>query len=289
MVGALTCGAIGDHFGRRKMMLVNIIWFSVGMALAAFATSITTFGLLRFFTGIGVGGFVATAGAMIAEFAPPGRRNLFNAIVYSGVPAGGVMASVLAIVLRDSIGWRGLFLIGALPLVFLFPLAWFKLPESPAWLIARGRVEEARAISSKTGIPLPVGTDRPNDAVAEKVGFRALASRQYVWGTALLGLMSFAGLLLTYGLNTWLPKIMENAGYNAKGFALVPVGTQRRCHHRWTSRLQDRGRHRSAAGCRNHLRPGRTRPAPVHIRVPASRTPRLRCHRGCSEPSVLRF
>lgn len=227
MVGALTCGAIGDHFGRRKMMLVNIIWFSVGMALAAFATSITTFGLLRFFTGIGVGGLVATAGAMIAEFAPPGRRNLFNAIVYSGVPAGGVMASVLAIVLRDSIGWRGLFLIGALPLVFLFPLAWFKLPESPAWLIARGRVEEARAISSKTGIPLPVGTDRPNDAVAEKVGFRALASRQYVWGTALLGLMSFAGLLLTYGLNTWLPKIMENAGYNAKGslsFLLVLNG-----------------------------------------------------------------
>ena len=86
MVGALTCGAIGDHFGRRKMMLVNIIWFSVGMALAAFATSITTFGLLRFFTGIGVGGFVATAGAMIAEFAPPGRRNLFNAIVYQRCP-----------------------------------------------------------------------------------------------------------------------------------------------------------------------------------------------------------
>lgn len=137
------------------------------------------------------------------------------------------MASVLAIVLRDSIGWRGLFLIGALPLVFLFPLAWFKLPESPAWLIARGRVDEARAISSKTGIPLPVGTDRPNDAVAEKVGFRALASRQYIWGTALLGLMSFAGLLLTYGLNTWLPKIMENAGYNAKGslsFLLVLNG-----------------------------------------------------------------
>ncbi|OYD67104.1 MFS transporter [Rhodococcus sp. OK302] len=227
MVGALTCGAIGDHFGRRKLMLINIVWFSVGMALASFATSITSFGLLRFFTGIGVGGLVATAGAMIAEFAPPGRRNLFNAIVYSGVPAGGVMASILAIVLRDAIGWRGLFLIGALPLLILFPLAWFRLPESPVWLVARGRIDEAEAVSLKTGIPLPVNVARPSGAAAEKVGFRALASKQYVWGTALLGLMSFAGLLLTYGLNTWLPKIMENAGYNAKGslsFLLVLNG-----------------------------------------------------------------
>ncbi|MDI9913965.1 aromatic acid/H+ symport family MFS transporter [Rhodococcus sp. IEGM 1379] len=227
MVGALTCGAIGDHFGRRKMMLINIVWFSVGMALASFATSITTFGLLRFFTGIGVGGLVATAGAMIAEFAPPGRRNLFNAIVYSGVPAGGVLASILAIILRDAIGWRGLFLIGALPLLILFPLAWFRLPESPVWLVARGRIDEAQAVSLKTGIPLPATVTRPIDAPAEKVGFRALASKQYVWGTALLGLMSFAGLLLTYGLNTWLPKIMENAGYNAKGslsFLLVLNG-----------------------------------------------------------------
>ncbi|NMM85463.1 MFS transporter [Rhodococcus sp. SRB_17] len=227
MVGALTCGAIGDHFGRRKLMLINIVWFSVGMALASFATSITSFGLLRFVTGIGVGGLVATAGAMIAEFAPPGRRNLFNAIVYSGVPAGGVMASILAIVLRDAIGWRGLFLIGALPLLILFPLAWFRLPESPVWLVARGRIDEAEAVSLKTGIPLLVNVTRPSGAAAEKVGFRALASKQYVWGTALLGLMSFAGLLLTYGLNTWLPKIMENAGYNAKGslsFLLVLNG-----------------------------------------------------------------
>ncbi|NLV81269.1 MAG: aromatic acid/H+ symport family MFS transporter [Rhodococcus sp.] len=224
LVGALVTGALGDRLGRRRMMLVNIVWFSVGMGAAAFATSIPMFGALRFFTGIGVGGLVATAGAVVAEFAPAGRRNLFNAIVYSGVPAGGVLASLLAMALRDVIGWRGLFLIGALPLVILLPLALVKLPESPAWLISRGRVDEARGVCSRYGFPVP---DTTPPAPTEKVGFAALASRRYATGTALLGMMSFAGLLLTYGLNTWLPKIMADAGYDADGslaFLLVLNG-----------------------------------------------------------------
>lgn len=224
MVGALLTGAFGDRVGRRKMMLINIVWFSVGMAATAFATSITAFGALRFFTGIGVGGLVATAGAVVAEFAPPGKRNLFNAIVYSGVPAGGVMASFLAIVLLDSIGWRGLFLIGALPLVLLLPAALIKLPESPAWLQSRGRTDEAAATCAKYGFPLPAATPA---APTEKIGFAALATRKYALGTGLLGMMSFGGLLLTYGLNTWLPKIMADAGYDANGslaFLLVLNG-----------------------------------------------------------------
>ncbi len=229
MVGALLSGAVGDHLGRRRMMLINIVWFSVGMALAAMATSVTMFGLMRFITGIGVGGLVATAGALIAEFAPPGRRNLFNAIVYSGVPAGGVLASLAAIALRDAIGWRGLFWIGALPVVVLLPIALIKLPESPRWLVARGHLDDARAVSERTGIPLPSDAEVAAEerGAAQKVGFAALATRTYAPGTALLGLMSFAGLLLTYGLNTWLPKIMADAGYNAKGslaFLLVLNG-----------------------------------------------------------------
>ncbi len=173
MVGALTAGAVGDYLGRRRMMLVNIAWFSVGMGLAALATNVTMFGLLRFFTGIGVGGLVATAGAMVAEFAPPGKRNLYNAIVYSGVPAGGVLASLLAIVLRDTIGWRGLFWIGALPIVILLPLALAKLPESPKWLVARGQEDKARRVSERTGIPMP-GAE---EIAAERASIEKVASR----------------------------------------------------------------------------------------------------------------
>ncbi|WGY03037.1 MFS transporter [Nocardioides sp. QY071] len=198
LVGALAAGAVADRIGRRRVVLVNIVWFSVGMGVTATTHSVATFGIGRFLTGIGVGALVATVGALVAEFAPAGQRNRYNALVYSGVPAGGVLAALVALVLDDVTGWRGLFWVGALPLVVLFPLALLKLPESPKWLAERGRPR----------------------AAAERVGFAALASRRYGPATLLLGTMSFAGLLLTYGLNTWLPEIMGQNGYG-KDWALT--------------------------------------------------------------------
>ena len=238
MIGALSAGAVGDRVGRRRIMLGAVAWFSIGMAATAFARDITTFGVLRLLTGIGIGAIVATAGAIIAEFAPAGRRNLFNAVVYSGIPAGGVLASALAMALRDHIGWRGLFLIGAIPLVVVLPYAWFALPESPRWLASRGRTARAAEVCAATGLPMEMaetvdvavtaptpGND--DDTARARQGFAALLSPDYRLGTLLLGFMSFAGLLLTYGLNTWLPTIMENYGIDAKsslGFLLVLNG-----------------------------------------------------------------
>lgn len=229
MIGALSAGAVGDRLGRRKVMLTAIAWFSVGMGLTALAGSITVFGVLRFATGLGVGMIVATGGAIIAEFAPQNRRNLFNAIVYSGVPAGGVLASVLAVALEDVIGWRGLFAIGALPVVILMPLALYALPESPRWLVARGRVADAErlcashdfpageflAVDAATNAETPGATDDDKSKALERTGFAALFSRAYLPGTVLIGTMSFIGLLSTYGLNTWLPQIMQDNGTSA--------------------------------------------------------------------------
>ncbi|MGV9870496.1 MFS transporter [Rhodococcus koreensis] len=215
-IGALATGAIGDYLGRRKMMLISITWFSTGMATTALVNSVGAFGALRLITGIGMGGLIVTVGALVAEFAPPGRKNLFNAIVYGGFAVGGVIASVLALILRDTIGWRGLFWIGALPLVVLLPLAIVKLPESPRWLIAHGNTGRAHRISRSTGIPSPTVDELAAERdTIEKNGYAALLTRKYIGGTALLGLTVFACLLLIFGLNTWLPKIMENAGYNA--------------------------------------------------------------------------
>lgn len=224
MVGALAAGAVGDRLGRRNVFLVAIVWFSIGMAVTSMAQSIVMFGLLRFLTGLGIGVIVATGGAIIAEFAPANRKNLFNAIVYSGVPAGGVMASLMALWFQDSWGWRGLFLFGASPLLFLLPLAYVALPESPRWLITRGRHAQATAVCEKYGLPkdsflfdpsassTTTATATQAKSDIEKTGFAGIFSRSYLIGTLLIGAMSFIGLLSTYGLNTWLPKIMQANG-----------------------------------------------------------------------------
>lgn len=133
-----------------------------------------------------------------------------------------MVAALAAIVLDDVAGWRGLFLIGALPIVLLLPLAWVKLPESPLWLLSRGQTERAVQVSLRTGVRLPdaQALAATRAAEAEKVGYAALAARPLLVPTILLGLMSFSGLLLTYGLNTWLPQIMEGKGYG-KDYALA--------------------------------------------------------------------
>ncbi|HEY5878445.1 MAG TPA: aromatic acid/H+ symport family MFS transporter [Nakamurella sp.] len=228
LVGALLAGSVGDIVGRRKVMLTAYAWFSVGMLITALTSTATTFGIMRFVTGLGVGALVATTGALVAEIAPAGKKNLCNAITYSGVPIGSLMSALLAILLLDSIGWRGMFMIGASPLLVLLPLAIFRMPESVAWLVSRGKIDQARALSERTGVPLPEAPTAAQEAAKrEKVGFAGLFSRGFWFPTVLLGFMSASALMLVYVLNTWLPVLMEGAGFNAKGslsFLLVLNG-----------------------------------------------------------------
>ena len=215
--GAFLAGSVGDIIGRRKIMLASYAWFSVGMGLTALSTSTQTFGWMRFVTGIGIGSLVATTAALVSEYAPKDRKNLYIAICTGGIPLGSMLSAVLAILLLEHIGWRGMFWIGAVPMVTLLPLAYFKMPESVAWLAARGRLEEARALSERTCVDIPVASNQATAQSTGKSGFAGLFSRDYLFPTLVLGCMSATGLLLVYSLNTWLPELMLRAGYNAKG------------------------------------------------------------------------
>jgi AAHS family benzoate transporter-like MFS transporter len=206
LVGALLAGTMSDVLGRRKLMLLSSAWFSVGMAVTALTTTTASFGLMRFVTG------------------------LCNAIVYSGVPFGSLLSALLAILLLTTIGWRGMFLVGALPIITLVPLAFFKMPESPNWLMSRGRSAEAHALAARTGISLteqaaPVAPSAHGSR--ERAGFAGLFSGGNALPAILLGFMSVLGLVLVYAINTWLPELMLRAGFNAKGslsFLLVSNG-----------------------------------------------------------------
>ena len=196
------------------------------MFVTALMTTVSGFGLLRFITGLGVGSLVATTGAMVAEIAPPGKKNLCNAIVYAGVPLGSLLSALLAIFLLPVIGWRGMFMIGALPLVTLLPLALWKMPESVAWLASRGKMEEAHRVSAKTGVPVPVpvapaaGQSSAARSRDERSGWAGLFT-VYLVATIILGLVSATSLLVVYLLNTWLPALMKPVMGQSASLALL--------------------------------------------------------------------
>lgn len=224
LVGALTAGAITDAIGRRRIMLIGITVFSVLMVACALAPNPTALGVLRFLAGLGLGGVIPSAIALTVEYAPKGRRQLYNALMFVGYSVGGVLAAVLALLLVADHGWRLLLAIGGAPLLIVLPLAWRFLPESVGFLLAKGRDDEAAAMATRYGVDLPGLQTERSAAARGSAGPRALFRPGMRASTVLFGAASFCGLLLVYGLNTWLPQIMRQAGYplgSALTFLLV--------------------------------------------------------------------
>jgi AAHS family benzoate transporter-like MFS transporter len=209
LFGALISGPVSDRIGPRRLIIAAVTWFTVLTALTALAPSPEILGVLRLLTGLGLGGVLPSAIALTAEFAPPGRRQMFNGLISAGFPLGGILAAVMGLVLLTHFGWRSMFLVGLAPAVLVLPFAIAFLPESPAHLRAQGRATEATEAARRDGLS-PAGLA---PGAYEPAGLKALAGSQYRRPTALFGLAGFCALLLAYGLNTWLPQIMREAGY----------------------------------------------------------------------------
>lgn len=195
LVGALAVGTLTDLIGRRKVLLVCLVWFSVAMGLGAVAPSAAIFTACRFLAGLGLGGVMPTTVALTVEWAPKDRHHLFNALMFSGYSVGGILAALLAIWFLPDYGFRMLFALGALPLVTVVPLAYRYLPESRDFQPRAEKPAASGAGGLRRALPM------------------TLFTRQRLVASVLFPLASFCGLLLVYGLNTWLPKIMQKAGY----------------------------------------------------------------------------
>lgn len=225
LIGALVVGTVTDVFGRRRVLLGCITWFSVLMALCALAPSPEVFGGLRFLAGLGLGGVMPTASALVIEYAPQGKRNFTYVFMQSGYAVGGIVAAALAIPLIPAVGWQVMYLIGAAPLVLVLPLAVKYLPESLEYLVVQGRHTDARALADRLGVAMPQpAAPAPARPRSRKSSLSALFARGYAVPTILFWLATFCALLLVYGLNTWLPQLMRESGYalgSALSFLLV--------------------------------------------------------------------
>jgi MFS family permease len=128
MIGALTIGTLTDVVGRRKALIGAVAAFSFFTLLCAFAPNAAVFGLLRFLAGLGLGGCLPTAIAMVNEFTRSGRSGRATTTIMTGYHVGAVATAALAIVVIPGLGWQWMFVIGALPAVVLVPL----IAQAPA-------------------------------------------------------------------------------------------------------------------------------------------------------------
>ncbi len=226
MIGALGIGTLADVIGRKACILISVVSFSIFTAALAFAPSPEIFGLFRFLAGLGLGGLIPTAATMVSEFARIRRGSSSITFMMTGYHVGGVLTALLAIPILPSLGWRAMFVLGAIPAIALVPLMLKNLPESTSFLVARGRRAEAEKLASQYGIslePEEVREVQTEERASEGGRFGALKtlfSGGYLLATLAFWVASFMGLLLVYGLNQWLPTIMRDAGY-ALGAALA--------------------------------------------------------------------
>lgn len=217
MFGALLLGTLADKIGRKKGIVISFVLFSVATFLTGFASTPTEFGIYRFLAGLGCGGLMPNAVALINELAPKKMRNTMVTLMFSGFSLGGVLAAGLGIYIMPTFGWEMMFFAAIVPLLIL-PFIIMYLPESIAFMVRNGREAEAKAllrkmqldnndITSDTQLVFPEKTDR-------KGSLLDLFSEGRLIGTLAFWVAFFCCLLMVYALGSWLPKLMNNAGYS---------------------------------------------------------------------------
>jgi AAHS family 4-hydroxybenzoate transporter-like MFS transporter len=142
MIGALVFGPLADRVGRKKIIIFSTAAFGVGALATVLANDITTLLVIRFLTGLGLGGAMPNTVAMTAEFNPQRRRSTMVMIMFCGFSIGAALGGILAADLIPRFGWRSVFLVGGVAPLIMLPILALRLPESVRFLATTGHAPE---------------------------------------------------------------------------------------------------------------------------------------------------
>lgn len=226
MIGAVFLGSYGDRIGRKKLIVGGTLLYSLTTLLALAATNVTELSMIRFMTGVGLGGVLPNVIALTPEMTPRARRPMLTSLVILGISLGSGMPGVVAAQLVPVHGWQSLFLVGAVvPALIALVLA-VLLPESLLFLTHRGRDREqvARRVAAMDAAgevgPQTQFALRGSDGKA-RAGFLELFTPALRVTTPLLWIM-FAGVLLSmHFLNSWISTVLSLANLTPTQFSLT--------------------------------------------------------------------
>ena len=215
-LGAGLAGYLGDRFGRRYSYQFNLAVFGVASLAACFAPNITVLICLRFVMGLGLGAELVVAAGTLCEFIPPRYRGRWISMLGITTNSGLLIATAVGYLVIPNFGWRYMFAIAGLGAL----VVWFlrkRLPESPRWLEAVGRHDEAeatlRAIEAEVGagrtLPPPASV---RSVRVENAPFSAMFKRGMLGRTIAACLTCIAVNLAVYGFVAWLPTFMVKQG-----------------------------------------------------------------------------
>ena len=207
MLGSLASGSLTDRFGRKPLAVAGVLICGLSSGAIAFIPEDgwVLFAVLRFFVGFGLAAGAAAAVPAMVEFAPTRHRTLVTSLVVVPVAFGILSASVTASFLLPLIGWRGLAAVGFMPII-LAVLTMLVMPESPRWLISKGRMRDAERNIRKLYRVGAHAVAMPELPVVSSATFADLfAEQRRFWLTVLTW---FGASTAVYGVFLWGPTII---------------------------------------------------------------------------------
>jgi len=218
MIGALVLGPVGDKYGRRYAVIFSVFVFALCTLITGFIESYNELVLLRFLTGLGLGGAMPNATALMTEYVSTRQRNVAVAVIFLGMPIGGITGGLLASEIIPVYGWESLFYIGGVMPLLLVPVLLKWLPESPRFLVEHDKDndENLRLIARKIETKETIADDaRFAHYIEEKKHFpvKALFLEGRATDTLLIWMVFFFNLMVVYFLYSWIPTLLVHAGY----------------------------------------------------------------------------
>jgi len=224
-IGSMLLGGIADKIGRRRTVLACTMVMAVGMFMVPTTRGLVELSAWRVFTGLGIGGMLATINAVAAEFSNTRRRNLSVSMMSIGYPIGAVVGGILAQRLLAIYDWRAVFYLGAIATTILIPVVFFFVPESVQWLTQRrpaGALDRVNKTLRRMGhdavLALPVLAP-----TARKLSIGDVFRPGLVHITVLVTLAYFFHITTFYFIMKWVPKIVTDFGFQASSAAGVLV------------------------------------------------------------------
>jgi len=227
LFGSLGLSVLADRIGRRPVLVGSMAFIGVCMLATAFVTSIPQLLAARFVTGLGIGGIMGNAMALVSEYSPARKRVSTMMVVSCGFTGGAVLGGAIAAWLIPLAGWRAVFGFGAALSLIIAALMARYIPESLQFLVLRGRRIERVAQWLRRIAPLAGPIDGlAGYIVHEPPGKGTPIGELFHAGRALPTLLlwgvNFANLLNLFFLANWLPTIISGAGY--KGDVGIALG-----------------------------------------------------------------